>query len=403
MRSFGNLDHPVEQVLGVYFHHCALAMSCRQLANAGLFLAAGGRNPLTGGTVVSRERARRINALMLMCGHYDGSGDFAYRVGLPGKSGVGGGILAVAPGKASIAVWSPGLNQNGNSLLGSAALEMLAQRTGWSVFGARDEVRAMPLCVATGKCGLNRVARTIRCHDHPRSRSSPNRPKAACTRCFATCRRRSEFNKLRKRLMRNTRQAIEDFAMAEGPASAGWWRFRAARIPTACWRCCSTCKWRGLLPVELIACNLDQGQPNFPKHILPEFLTRHGIEHRIEYRDTYSMVTEKIPEGSTYCSLCSRLRRGHLYRIAREEGCSTLVLGHHREDILETFFMNLFHGGRLAAMPPKLLNDEGDLMVAAAAQPIAPRTIWKSSPPACGSRSSLAISAAARKGCSATP
>jgi tRNA 2-thiocytidine biosynthesis protein TtcA len=117
------------------------------------------------------------------------------------------------------------------------------------------------------------------------------------------------------------------------------------------------------LPVELLACNLDQGQPNFPKHILPEFLTRYGVDHRIEYRDTYSVVTDKIAEGNTYCSLCSRLRRGHLYRIAREEGCSSLVLGHHREDILETFFMNLFHGGRLAAMPPKLLNDEGDLFV----------------------------------------
>jgi tRNA 2-thiocytidine biosynthesis protein TtcA len=122
-------------------------------------------------------------------------------------------------------------------------------------------------------------------------------------------------------------------------------------------------KWRGLLPVDLLACNLDQGQPNFPKHILPEFLTRHGVPHRIEYQDTYSVVTDKIPQGNTYCSLCSRLRRGHLYRIAREEGCSALVLGHHREDILETFFMNLFHGGRLAAMPPKLLNDEGDVLV----------------------------------------
>ncbi len=135
MRSFGKLDHPAEQVLGVYFHHCALAMSCRQLSRAGLFLAAGGRNPMTGRTVVSSDRARRINALMLMCGHYDGSGDFAYRVGLPGKSGVGGGILVVAPGRASVAVWSPGLNENGNSLLGSRALEMLAQRTGWSIFG----------------------------------------------------------------------------------------------------------------------------------------------------------------------------------------------------------------------------------------------------------------------------
>jgi glutaminase len=136
MRSFGKLDHAAEQVLGVYFHQCALALSCRQLARAGLFLAANGRNPQTGHTVVSADRARRINALMLMCGHYDGSGDFAYRVGLPGKSGVGGGILCVAPGKASVAVWSPGLNDNGNSLLGSAALEMLAQRTGWSIFGA---------------------------------------------------------------------------------------------------------------------------------------------------------------------------------------------------------------------------------------------------------------------------
>ena len=135
MRSFGKLNHPVEHVLGVYFHHCAIAMTCTQLARAGLFLAASGRNPMTGHTVVSSQRARRINALMLTCGHYDGSGEFAYRVGLPGKSGVGGGIMAVAPGQASIAVWSPGLNHNGNSLVGSLALEMLADRTGWSVFG----------------------------------------------------------------------------------------------------------------------------------------------------------------------------------------------------------------------------------------------------------------------------
>jgi glutaminase len=136
MRSFGKLDHPVEHVLGVYFHHCAIAMTCIQLAKAGLFLANSGQQPGTGLSVVSRQRARRINALMLTCGHYDGSGDFAYHVGLPGKSGVGGGIMAVAPGKASVAVWSPGLNENGNSLLGSVALEMLANRTGWSVFGA---------------------------------------------------------------------------------------------------------------------------------------------------------------------------------------------------------------------------------------------------------------------------
>jgi glutaminase len=135
MRSYGNLDHPVEHVLGVYFHQCALSMSCSQLAKAGLYLAARGSNPVTGHSVVSAKRARRINALMLTCGHYDGSGDFAYHVGLPGKSGVGGGIMAVAPGIASIAVWSPGLNKVGNSQLGAVALEMLAARTGWSVFG----------------------------------------------------------------------------------------------------------------------------------------------------------------------------------------------------------------------------------------------------------------------------
>ena len=122
-------------------------------------------------------------------------------------------------------------------------------------------------------------------------------------------------------------------------------------------------KWRGLLPVELLACNLDQAQPGFPAEILPDFLTRYGIPHRIERRDTYSIVKRTIPEGRTYCSLCSRLRRGHLYRIAREEGCEAIVLGHHREDVLETFLMNLLHGARLAAMPPKLLNEEGDLLV----------------------------------------
>jgi len=134
MRAFGNLDNPVELTLGVYFHHCAIAMSCRQLALAGRYLMARGVNPETGKRVVSPERARRINALMLTCGHYDGSGEFAFRVGLPGKSGVGGGILAIAPGHASIAVWSPGINQRGNSKLGMDALERLAQRAGWSVF-----------------------------------------------------------------------------------------------------------------------------------------------------------------------------------------------------------------------------------------------------------------------------
>ena len=179
---------------------------------------------------------------------------------------------------------------------------------------------------------------------------------------YAQAPQSANFNKLRKRLMRNLRQAIDDFGMLNGQKR---WLvcLSGGKDSYGLLALLLELKWRGLLPVELIACNLDQGQPNFPKHILPDYLDSHGIPHRIEYQDTYSVVTDKLPEGSTYCSLCSRLRRGHLYRIAREEGCAALVLGHHREDILETFFMNLFHGGRLAAMPPKLINDEGDVMV----------------------------------------
>jgi glutaminase len=135
MRSFGVIGGPVDFTLGVYYHHCAIAMSCVQLAKAGRFLMLKGRHPTTGHAVVSPRRARRINALMLTCGHYDGSGEFAYRVGIPGKSGVGGGILAIVPGQASIAAWSPGLDASGNSHLGRVALEELSRRMGWSIFG----------------------------------------------------------------------------------------------------------------------------------------------------------------------------------------------------------------------------------------------------------------------------
>ena len=172
----------------------------------------------------------------------------------------------------------------------------------------------------------------------------------------------TEFKKLRKRLVREVRAAIDTYGMVEKGArwlvclSGGKDSYTLLAVLTEL-------KWRGLLPVDLLACNLDQGQPGFPATVLPEFLTRMGVEHRIEYQDTYSVVTSKIKPGGTMCSLCSRLRRGNLYRVAREEGCSAVVLGHHRDDILETFFMNLFHGGRLATMPPKLLNEEGDLFV----------------------------------------
>ena len=177
-----------------------------------------------------------------------------------------------------------------------------------------------------------------------------------------------EFKKLRKRLLRQAREAISDFGMV--PAGV-------TQDTKPKWLVCLSggkdsytllavlieLQWRGLLPVDLIACNLDQAQPGFPTDILPKFFEKAGVEHIIVREDTYSIVTDKIPEHRTYCSLCSRLRRGILYRIAREQGCEAIVLGHHRDDILETFFMNLFHGGRLASMPPKLVNDDGDLLV----------------------------------------
>lgn len=133
MKSFGALHGRVDDVLKVYFHQCALAMSTTDLARASLWLANDGIQPNTGHRVVSSERARRINALMLTCGHYDAAGDFAFRVGLPGKSGVGGGIIVVVPDRMALAVWSPGLNSNGNSLVGTLALESFVDRTGLAI------------------------------------------------------------------------------------------------------------------------------------------------------------------------------------------------------------------------------------------------------------------------------
>ncbi len=134
MRSFGVIASPADAVLDAYFRQCAIAMSTDALAQAGLFLANEGIHPATAERIADHSQVNRINALMLTCGHYDMSGDFAWRVGLPGKSGVGGGILAIAPGVCSIAVWSPALNASGNSLVGTLALERLSERAGLNLF-----------------------------------------------------------------------------------------------------------------------------------------------------------------------------------------------------------------------------------------------------------------------------
>ncbi len=171
-----------------------------------------------------------------------------------------------------------------------------------------------------------------------------------------------EFRKLRKRIIRQTKDIIYNFKMIE--KGAKWLVcISGGKDSFTLLASIIELKWRGLLPVEILVCNLDQGQPNFPKTVLPIFLKKLGIPHRVDYQNTYSIVKEKIPENKTYCSLCSRLRRAHLYRIAREENCKAIILGHHQDDILETFFLNLFHGGKLSSMPPKLINNEGDLLV----------------------------------------
>ncbi len=179
---------------------------------------------------------------------------------------------------------------------------------------------------------------------------------------FAGAPATTEFRKLRKRIIRQTREAIETYGMVR-PGDRWLVCLSGGKDSYTLLAALTELQWRGLLPVEILACNLDQGQPGFPATVLPEFLTRMGVPHRIEYQDTYSIVVDKVPQAKTFCALCSRLRRGHLYRIAREEGCQAIVLGHHRDDVIETFLLNLFHGGKLAAMPPKLLNDEGDLYV----------------------------------------